>query len=106
MDCDSFALSIRFQKKDNDSKNLGHLFPFCNLDKNHEIFRKKVKKVVVKIKIETPNNIWKDEFNSLGSKAYSFESIDKNTNKLKSISKSHQKKLKFKNNIIAYLDIN
>ena len=87
MDCDSFLLSFRTQNIINDLKNLGHLLDFSNLDVNHEIFSNK--KEVGNFKIETPKNIWSDEFISLRSKAYSFKCNDKNTNKLKGISESY-----------------
>ena len=45
-----------------DLKNLEDKFDFSNLDKNHEIFSNKNKKVIGKFKIETPKNIWIDEF--------------------------------------------
>ena len=53
MDCDSFVLSTRTQKIINDLKNLGDLFEFSNLDKNHELFsKKKTKKLLVKLKLK------------------------------------------------------
>ena len=55
----------------------------------------KYKKVVGKIKIETPKSIWIDEFIALRSKAYSFRRNDRNTNNLKGISKSQSKNVKF-----------
>ena len=70
MDCDSFVLSIETQNIINDLKNLENLFDFSNLNKNHELFSNKNKKVVVKFKIETPKNIWIDEFVALRSKCY------------------------------------
>ena len=57
MDCDSFVLSIETENIINDLKNLEHLFDFSNLDKNHELFSNRNKKVVGKFKIETPKNI-------------------------------------------------
>ena len=60
MDCDSFVLSIETDNKINDLKNLQVLFDFSNLDKNHELFNNKNKKVVGKFKIETPESIWID----------------------------------------------
>ena len=48
-------------------------------------------------KIETPKNIWIDEFVCLRSKAYSFKCKDKDEikNKNKGISKSQSKHIKF-----------
>ena len=79
----------------NDLKNLEHLFGFSNFNENHELFCKKNRKVVGKYKKETPENTWIDEFVCLRSKAYSFKCGNKNTNKLKGISKSYSKNIKF-----------
>ena len=49
------------------------IFDFSNLDKNHELFSENNKKVIGKFKIETPENIWIDEFVCLRSKAYWFK---------------------------------
>ena len=62
MDCDSFVLSIETENIITNLKNLRDLFDFINLDKYHELFSNKNKKVVGKFKIETPENIWIDEF--------------------------------------------
>ena len=95
MDCDSFVLSIETENIINDLKNLEKLFDFSNLDKNHELFSNKNKKVVGKFKIETPKNIWIDEFVALRSKCYAFKCGDNSKNKLKGISKSYSKNIKF-----------
>ena len=76
-------------------KILEDLFDFSNLNKNHEIFSNKNRKVVGKFKIETPENLWIDEFVCLRSKAYSYKCNDKNTNKLKGITNSETKMIKF-----------
>ena len=49
--------------------------------------------MVDKFKIETPTNIWIDDFVCLGSKAFSFicKDIIENKNKMKGISKSQPK---------------
>ena len=57
MDCDSFILSIETENIIIDLKNLEGFFDFSNLDKNHELFSNKNKKVVGKFKLETPDNI-------------------------------------------------
>ena len=62
MDCDSFVLSIRTSNLNNDLKNPEYLCDFRNLDKNHELFSNKIKKVLDKVKIETPKTFWIDEF--------------------------------------------
>ena len=95
MDCDSFVLSIETENIINDLKNLEDLFDFGNLDKNHELFSNKNKKVVGKFKIETPKNIWIDEFVALRSKCYAFKCGNDSKNKLKGISKSQPKNIKF-----------
>ena len=80
-----------------DLKNLEDIFDFSNLDENHEFLSNRNKKVIGKFKIETPKNIWIDEFVCLRSKAYSFkcENEDENKNKMKGISKSQSKNIKF-----------
>ena len=95
IDCDSFVLSIETENIINDLKNLEDLFDFSNLNKNHELFSNKNKKVVGKIKIETPENIWIDEFVALRSKCYAFKCGNDSKNKLKDISKSYSKNIKF-----------
>ena len=53
--------------------------------------------MIGKFKLETPKNIWIDEFVCLRSKAYSFKckNDDENKNKIKGISKSQSKHIKF-----------
>ena len=68
MDCDSFVLSLKTENVTKDFKNLEDVFDFSSLDKDHEIFSNKNKKVIGKFKIETPKNIWIDEFIALRSK--------------------------------------
>ena len=95
MDCDSFVMSIETENIINDLKNLEDLFDFSNLDKNHELFSNKNKKVVGEYKIETPENIWIDEFVALRSKCYAFKCGDNSKNKLKGISQSYSRNIKF-----------
>ena len=95
MDCDSFALSIETENIINDLKNLENLFDFSNLNKNHELFSNKSKKVVGIFKIETPKNIWIDEFVALRSKCYAFKCGDDSKKKLKGISESYSKNINF-----------
>ena len=94
MDCDSFVLSIETENIINDLKNLEDIFDFSNLNKNHKLFSNKNKKIG-KFKIETPDNIWIDEFIALRSKCYAFKCGDDNKNKLKGISKSYSRDIKF-----------
>ena len=63
MDTDSFVLSVNTIDIIKDLKNLEGLFDFSNLNGSHELFFwKKNKKVIGKFKIETPKNIWIDDF--------------------------------------------
>ena len=95
MDTDSFVLSVNTTDIIKDLKNLENIFDFINLDKNHELFSNNNKKVIGEFKIETPKNIWIDEFVCLRSKTYVFKCGDDSKNKLKGISKSYSKNIKF-----------
>ena len=95
MDTDSFVLSVNTKDIIKDLKILEDIFDFCNLDENHELFSNKNKKVIGKFRIETPKNIWIDEFIFLRSKCYAFKCGDDSKNKLKGISKSQSKNVKF-----------
>ena len=97
IDTDGMFLSMKTKDIIKDLKNLEDIFDFSNLDENHELFSNKNKKVIGRFKIETPKNIWIDEFVCLRSKAYSFKckNNDENKNKIKSISKSQSKHIKF-----------
>ena len=88
MDTDSFVLSVNTKDIITDLKNLEDIFDFSNLDENHELFSNKNKKVIGKFKIETPKNIWIDDFSALRSKMYAFKCGDDSKNDLKGISKS------------------
>ena len=92
---DSFILSVNTKDIIKDLKNLEDIFDFSNLDKNHELFSNKNKKVIGKFKIETPKNIWIDEFVCLRSKMYAFKCGGDSKNKLKGISKSQSKNIQF-----------
>ena len=98
MDTDSFVLSVTTKDIIKDIKNLEDIFDFSNLDKNHELFSNKNKKVIGKLKNETPKNIWIDEFVCLRSKMYAIECGDDSKNKLKGISKSQSKNIEFEEN--------
>ena len=95
MDTDSFVLGVNTKDIIKDLKNLEYIFDFSNLDKNHELFINKNKKVIGFFKIETPKKFWKDEFVCLRSKMYAFKCGDDSKNKLKGISKSQSKNFKF-----------
>ena len=97
MDCDSSFLSIKSEDIIKDLKNLDDVFDFSKIDVNHEVYSEKNKKVLGKFKIETPKSIFIDEFIALRSKMYAFKCKDdtEDKNKLKSISKSQSKYIKF-----------
>ena len=97
IDTDGVILSMKTKDVIKDLKNLEDIFDFSNLDENHELFSNKNKKVIGKFKIETPENIWIDEFVCLRSKAYSFKCNDntESKNEIKGISKSQSKRIKF-----------
>ena len=92
MDTDGFILSISTKKIIKALKNLEDIIDFSNLEKNHELFSNKNKKVIGKFKIETPKNIWIDEFVCLRSKMYPFKCGDDSENKLKGLSKSQSQR--------------
>ena len=73
MECDTLKLSIRIQKINIELQNLGYLFHFSNLDKNHDLICNQIKKSCGLFKIETPKNKWIDEFIALASKNDSIE---------------------------------
>ena len=56
-----------------DIKNLENFFDFSSLNENHELFSNKNEKVIFKFKLETPKNIWVDEFVAFRSKMYAFK---------------------------------
>ena len=97
MDCDSFILSINSENIIKDLKNLEDIFDFSKIDENHELYSEKNKKILGKFKIKTPKNIFIDEFIALRSKMYAFKCEDKieDKNKLKGISRSQSKNIKF-----------
>ena len=78
-----------------DLKNLEDIFHFSNLDDKHELFSNKNKQRVGFFKLETPKSIWIAEFVCLRSKMYSFKCGEHSKNKLKGISKSHSRHIKF-----------
>ena len=73
IDTDGIILSMRTEKIIEDLRNLEDIFDFSNLDENHELFSEENKKVTGKFKIETPKNIWINEYVCLRSKACSFK---------------------------------
>ena len=95
MDTDRFVLSVNTKDIIKNLQNLENIFDFSNLDKTHELFSIKNKKVIGKFKIETPKNIWVDEFICVRSKMYAFKCGGDSKNKLKGISRSQSKNIKF-----------
>ena len=95
IDRNAFVLSLKTQDIIKHLKNLEDIFDFSNLDKNIELFSNKNKKVIAKYKIEIPKNIWIDEFVCLRSKIYDFKGRNDSKYKLKGISKSQSKDIKF-----------
>ena len=95
MDTDSFILSVTIKDIIKGLKNLEDIFDLSNGEKNHELLSDKNQKVIGKFKNETPKNIWIDEFNCSRSEMYAFKCGDDSKNKLKGISKSHSKNIKF-----------
>ena len=57
---DAFTLSVNTNDIIRHLKNLEDIFDFNTLDKNHELFSNKNRKVFGKIKIKTPKSIWID----------------------------------------------
>ena len=94
MDTDSFVLNVSIKDIIKDLKNLEGMFVSSNLNENHELLSNKNKKVIGKFKIETPKNFWIDEFVRLRSKMCAFK-CDDNKIKLKDVSKSQSKRIKF-----------
>ena len=94
IDTDAFVLSVYTNDIIKDLKKLEDIFDFSNLDENHELFSNKNIKMIGKFKIETPKNIWIDEFICLRSKMYAFKCGNDSKNKLNGISKSQSKNIK------------
>ena len=94
IDTDGMILSM---KTKDIIKDLEDIFDFSNLDENHKLLSNKNKKVIDKFEIETPMNVFIDEFVCLRSKTYSFKCKDnfESRNKIKRISKSRSKHIKF-----------
>ena len=71
------------------------MLDFSNLNEDHELYSNKNKKVIGIFNIETPTNIWIDEFVCLRSKMYAFKCGNDSKNKFKGISESQSKNIKF-----------
>ena len=97
IDTDGIVRSINTKNIIKGLINLEDTFDFSNSDENLELFTNKNEKVIGKIKLETPEKFWIDEFVALRSKAYSFICNGENTNKIGGISESYSKNFKLKN---------
>ena len=53
------------------------------------------KKVISKFKLQTPKSLWSDDFVCLRSELYSFKCGDDSKSKMKGVSKSQSKHIKF-----------
>ena len=95
MGTDSFVKSVNTKDIIKDIKNLEDMFKCSNLDGNHELISYKNKKLIGFIKIEIAKNIWIAEFFCLRSKMYAFFCRDDSKNKLKGLSKTQSKHIKF-----------
>ena len=95
IDTEGMILSMNTKDFIKDLKNLEDIFDFSDLDKNHELNSNKNEKVFGFFKIKTPKNTWIDEFVCLRSKMYAFKCGDDNKKKLKGVSKSQSKNIKF-----------
>ena len=73
IDTDAFVLSVNTNDINKDLKNLEEIFDFINLDENHELFSNKNEKLIGFSKIETPKNLWIDEFVCLRIKKYALK---------------------------------
>ena len=62
METDSFILIVNTKDNIKDLKNSEYVFNFSNPDEINDLFSNKTKKVVCKFKLETPKDIWIDEF--------------------------------------------
>ena len=73
MDTDSFVLCVNTKDIIKDFKHPEDLIDFSNLSGTHERFSNKNKDISENFKIETPKNIYIDEFICLRSKMYAFK---------------------------------
>ena len=105
IDTDGMFLSMKTENIIMDLKNLEDIFDFSNLDKNHELYSERNEKSIGFFKIETPKNVWIDDFVCLKSKAYSFKCKDnkEDKNKIKGFLILSQNILNLKKITIVYL---
>ena len=91
IDFDGIVISINRKDIIKDSKKLGDVFDFSNLDENQVLFSNKNKKTISNFKLETSKKNWLDAFVCLRSKAYTFMCNGGVSIKINGISKSHLK---------------
>ena len=106
MDMDSFILIMKSNNivKDLDTlQETEKMCDFSNSHKNQKFFSNEFKKVPCLLKIETPKNIWLDEFICLRSKEYAYKTGNDYQKKLKGIQNTYSKNMKFENIITVYL---
>ena len=73
IDTDSFALSINAKDIIKDLQNVNDFFDSSSLVRKRDVFNNEHKNVLGKLKIETLENFWIDDFLRLGSKVYPFK---------------------------------
>ena len=95
MDTDRFVLSVNTKDFIKDLKKLRNLFDSSNLSENHWLISKKNRKVIGKLKIETPEDFWIDEFICLRNKMFAFECGNDSKNEVKGICESQSRNNKF-----------
>ena len=95
LDTDSLVLSVSTKDILKDLKNFVDSLDFSKLNESHEVFSSKNRKVLGRYKTKTPKSISTDEFVALRSKCYAIKCGVDSKNKLKGISKSQTKVIKF-----------
>ena len=76
-------------------ESLQDIFDCSYLDKNPELFSNKNEKVIGEFKVETPENIWIDEFFVLRGKMYSFKRRNDSKININCYSKFQSKHIRF-----------
>ena len=71
IDTVAFVLGVNTHNTIRGFKEIEDVFDFSRPDQNHELFSNKNRKAIGKFKIETPKNIFVDEFIALRSKMFS-----------------------------------
>ena len=97
VDTNALVLSVDTEDIIKDLKSLEDIFNFRNLDENHELFSNKNEKITGKFKLETPKDVFIDDFVCLRNKMYAFKCKDgtEDKNTLKGSSKSQSRNIRF-----------